>query len=294
MWNFKLQAGNLPLNCQNATSATHPKTQLATHLKNTKLQRKCCVDASSRSFLATHLKWRKPLGNAPQNTNPLSRAHPKLRFGSWQRTWNYRTHLKSHCRLPCQHAAGMRIWERNAGRGETPKKQSEGWKTTENQKTASKILILDEPWFLKPKHTNIWSRNKRENICKTRSPSGKWTAHLDLWKTGFTATQQGRTKKNDIIQDEQFATVVLKFKPQVADKSEINHNRNMHSWKIEVFISECCWQHPLYVAFHTCMPPCQGFQARAPCLMGIGMERTWTILTIWSPCLFCHFAMLYM
>ena len=33
--------------------------------------------------------------------------------------------------------------------------------------------------------------------------------------------QQGRTKKNDIIQNEQFATVVLKFKPQVANKSEI-------------------------------------------------------------------------
>ena len=197
-----------------------PKRNLQRTSKH-KISKKCCVDASSKSFLATHLKWRKPLGNAPQNTNPVSRAHPKLRFGSWQRTWNYKTHLKSHCRLPCQHAAGMRIWERNAGRGETPPKTSEGWKNNRKpEKTANQSWFWTSHDF-KVQNTQRYGQRTNENICKPRSPSRKWTAHLDFWKTGYTATQQGRTKKNDIIRNEQLATVVLKFKLQVADKSDI-------------------------------------------------------------------------
>ena len=146
MWNFKLRADNMALKLPECNLGNPPQNTIYNAPQNTKLQRKRCVDASSRSFLATHLKWRKPLGNAPQNTNPVSRAHPKIRFGSWQRTWNYKTHLKSHCRLPCQHAAGMRIWERNAGRGETPQKQSEGWKNNRKPENFEPILILDEPW----------------------------------------------------------------------------------------------------------------------------------------------------
>ena len=219
MWNFKLRAGNFcPWNCQNATLATHPKTQLATHLK-TQNCKKCCVDANSRSFLATHLKWRKPFGNAPQNTNPVSIAHSKLRFGSWQRTWNYKTHLKSHCRLPCQRAAGMTIWEGNAGRGETPKQEWRVEKQQETRKPASQSWFWMRNDFKKPKHTKVWSRNKREHL-QNKIAIKRWTTHLDFWKTEFTATQQGRTK-NDIIQNEQLATVALKFKSQVADKSEI-------------------------------------------------------------------------
>ena len=211
-----------PWNCQNATSATHPKTQLATHLKTQKLQRKCCVDASSRSFLATHLKWRKPLGNAPQNTNPVSWAHPKLRFGSWQRTWNYKTHLKSHCRLPCQHAAGMRIWETDGGRGTPPppKKQVKGGKTGNQKKLRTNP---DFGWAM-----NLKTKTHEGMVKEQKRTSAKQDRHQEneqhIWTSERQDSQQrnkGEQRKNDIIQNEQLATVVLKFKPQVADKSEI-------------------------------------------------------------------------
>ena len=45
-----------------------------------------------------------------------------------------------------------------------------------------------------------------------------------IWTSESQGSQQrnkGEPKKNDIIQNELFATVVLKFKPQVANKSEI-------------------------------------------------------------------------
>ena len=194
MWNFKLRAVNLPLKLPECNLGNPPQNTTCNAPQNTNLQRKCCVDASSRSFLAMHLKWRKPLGNAPQNTNPVSRAHPKLRFGSWQRTWNYETHLKSHCRLPSQHAAGMRIWERNAGTGETPQKKSEGWKNNRKPEKLRTNPDLGRAMILKPKHTKVWSRNKREHL-QNKIAIKKWTAHMDFWKTGFTTMQQGKTTK---------------------------------------------------------------------------------------------------
>ena len=181
LWNFKLRAGNLSLKLPECNLGNPPQNTTCNAPQNTKLQRKCCVDAGSRSFLATHLKWWKPLGNAPQNTNPVSRAHPKLRFDSWQRTWNYKTHLKSHCRLTCQYAAGMRIWEKHLERGNPQKAEWRAETQQKTRKTANPSWFWTSHALKETKHTTIWSRNKREHL-QNKIAKQKWTAASGLLK----------------------------------------------------------------------------------------------------------------
>ena len=82
--------------------------------------------------LATHLK----LQNAPQITLPA--ALPT-------RSWN--------------EDLGKKRWERG-----NPQKTERRLENNRKPENCEQILILDEPWFLKPKHTKIWSRNKREHL----------------------------------------------------------------------------------------------------------------------------------
>ena len=112
---------------------------------------------------------------------------------------------------------GTKRWER----GSPPKKEWRVEKQQETRKTANQSWFRTSHDF-KPKHTKVCSRNKREHL-QNKIAIKKWTAHniMDFSKTGFTTTQQGITKKKYIIQNEQLATVVLKFKPQVANTSEI-------------------------------------------------------------------------
>ena len=206
----------------------------------------------------------------------------------WQRTSKYESNVQSPpqttisqlaTHLKLQNAPRITLpaalptcsWNKdlgkNAGRGEPPPpptKKMKGGKTTGNQK-----------------NTKRYGQGTRENICKTRSPSKNeqhtWTSE----RQRSLQPNRGKTKKNEIIQNEQLATVVPKFKPQVADSSEIKLT-TMETCILDKlkFSSLNVADNILCMLPFKCMPPSQGFQARAPCLMGMGMERTGTILTI--------------
>ena len=77
--------------------------------------------------------------NAPQMTETAwqgtskyeSSVHspPQTTICSCQRTGNYKTHLKPHCRLPCNVQLEQESGKGTLGEGR-PEKQSEGGKTT--------------------------------------------------------------------------------------------------------------------------------------------------------------------
>ena len=138
--------------------------------------------------LATHLK----LQNAPQITLPAA-----LPTCSWNED------------------LGKKRWERG-----NPPKKSEGWKNNRKPEKLRTNPDFGRAMILKTKtHKDMVKEQKRTSAKQDRHQEMNSTS--GLLKDRITATQQGRTKKNDIIQNEQLATVVLKFKPQVADKSEI-------------------------------------------------------------------------
>ena len=81
--------------------------------------------------------------NIPQNMNPVSRAHLKLEFGSWQRTWNYKTYL-THITLPTALPAGTRIREGNVWRGETQNAESRWKNSLKPAKLQTNLIYLND------------------------------------------------------------------------------------------------------------------------------------------------------
>ena len=193
MWNFKLRAGNLPLKLPECNLGNPPQNTTCNAPQNTKLQRKCYVDASSRSFLATLLKWRKPWRRTSKYE---SSVQSPLQTTIWQLARHLKLQNAPQITLPAalttcswNEDLGKKHWERG-----NPKNRVKGEKQQKTRINCEPILILGKPWFSTPKHTKLWSRNKREHR-QNKIAIKKWTAHLDFWKTGFTATQQGRTEK---------------------------------------------------------------------------------------------------
>ena len=140
----------------------HPKTQFATHLKTQN-----CKESAAWMLVPGHF-WQRTSNDG----NRLA-THLKIRIQCPEPTPNYYLeagNAPETTKCTSNHIAGcpanMQL-ERGSGKetlGEGKPKQSEGWKSNRKPEKLRTNPDFERAMISKPKHTKVWSRNKREHL----------------------------------------------------------------------------------------------------------------------------------
>ena len=149
-----------------------------------------------------------------------------------------------------------------------------------------------------PKHTKVWSGKGGRHFQNKITIKKRLDSASGLLKAGFTGTQQGKAKKHHVTwYNSEWATCSWNGSPKVPTKLAHKSDSKQPQWK-HVFVANLnvsslnmidnilCMQH----FTHACLPA--RVSRSVPCLTGMGMGRSWAMLTVWSPSLLCHLLML--
>ena len=159
-------------------------------------------------------------------------------------------------------------------------------------KLQTNVGLGDKPWFQMPNHPKVWAGKEGwhlQNKITIKKILGS-TSGLLKDRIHRTATRESDQKLYCL----EWATCVPKFKPKVA------HTSDFKTTTVETCIHNKIWRLSTLNVIdnilrmqrftHVCLPA-KVFRS-VSCLTGMGMERPWAMLTVWSLRLFSHVLML--